>query len=281
MANILTAIVNIIKNVDNISQRQVQPGNNRANNSGDMLEAFIQDSFANSFGLTGQELTQALNEAFSYLGNKSNPPDMILKNSDAIEVKKIKEFTTNELQLNSSSPKDKIYRDSNLICNRAKTCENTEWYCKDLLYVVGIVPDKTIKRLWFVYGDCFCADKEVYDNVRNRVIEGIKNIEGLEFLKTNELAKIGKIDPLSYTILRVRGMWLLRNPNKIFEEYTEYDPKKDLQIFAIMKSSKYCSLPNDDRTILEKLTRIEDLILPDPNNRAQIINCKLITYSTE
>lgn len=279
MANILTAIVNIINNVDNHVQRQVRLGNNRANNAGDMLEAFIQDSFANSYGKRGKELNRALSNTFSYLGNNTNPPDMILKGSDAIEVKKIQNFSSSELQLNSSYPKDKIHSDSTLICKAAKECEEKEWKEKDMLYIVGFVPKKTIKRLWFVYGDCFCADRSVYENVKNKIVEGIKEVSGIELLETNELAKVARIDPLAYTILRVRGMWLLKSPNKAFEEYVEYDNDKDLQIFALLKEDKYNQFSEEDRKELERLANIEDIELPNPNNKALFIQCKLISYT--
>lgn len=281
MANVLTAIVNIINNADNHIQRQIQPGNNRANDAGDMLEAFIQDSFANSYGKEGRELNRLLGETFSYLGNNTNPPDMILKGSDAIEVKKIQSFSTSELQLNSSYPKDKIYSDSTLISKYAKECEEGGWTEKNMLYVVGIVPKDTIKRLWFVYGDCFCADRSVYENVKKRIVEGINNIAGIELVETKELGNVRKIDPLSYTILRIRGMWLLKSPNKAFEKYVEYDNNKDLQIFALIKKDKYDQFPDGDRTELERLASIEDLELPNPNNKASFIQCKLISYTKE
>ena len=89
MTNTLKAIVNI---VDNPSYQLMQKyqGRNRINGIGDALERFIQDSFAATLTETDeQQRLEKLESVFSYLGNQNNPPDLIIKQGDAIEVKKI------------------------------------------------------------------------------------------------------------------------------------------------------------------------------------------------
>ena len=88
-------------------------GNNRANNMGDALEIFVKDIFCNSFSFTDEEALEKYSETFSYLGNASNPPDIIIRGGDAIEVKKIEGFSS--LALNSSYPKQKLYNNSTMI----------------------------------------------------------------------------------------------------------------------------------------------------------------------
>lgn len=68
-----------------------------------------------------------------------------------------------------------------------------------------------------VYGDDYCADRSVYERVRNTISLGVKNIPDIEFTPTNELAKVKKIDPLGITDLRVRGMWSIASPFKVFD----------------------------------------------------------------
>ena len=51
-----------------------------------------------------EERMERLSKEFSYLGNTNNPPDMMLRSGDAIEVKKI-ESSTSALALNSSATK--------------------------------------------------------------------------------------------------------------------------------------------------------------------------------
>lgn len=58
---------------------------------GDALEKYIKDLFANTLLVENDyEKIQKFNETFSYQGNQNNPPDIILKLGDAIEVKKYK-----------------------------------------------------------------------------------------------------------------------------------------------------------------------------------------------
>lgn len=98
--NIINAIINLINNPI-IKLVDGYKGRNRANNVGDALEEYVKDLFANSFDLSESDRLERVSEVFSYLGNNSNPPDIMLKNGDAIEVKKI-ESDGSALALNSS-----------------------------------------------------------------------------------------------------------------------------------------------------------------------------------
>lgn len=85
--NIINAILYLIENpvIELVAEYK---NRNRANQAGDALEEYIKDLFAGSLNCSEQERIKRHNEVFSYLGNNSNPPDMMLKNGDAIEVKK-------------------------------------------------------------------------------------------------------------------------------------------------------------------------------------------------
>ena len=168
--NILKAIYNIVQNPvielsnyysDKISQ-------NRMNSMGDALELYIKDVFSTALDKTTEaDKIAEYNKYFSYLGNKSNPPDLIIRGGDAIEIKKL-EAEGGDIALNSSYPKDKLYADSPMITNACRDCEDG-WKEKDFLYVVGSV-SKTNKdklsSLNFVYGDCYCAKPEIYTRGR-------------------------------------------------------------------------------------------------------------------
>jgi len=93
-----------------------------------------------------------------------------LKNSDAIEVKKIEGFTSG-LALNSSYPKNKLYCDDTRITNECKNCEEETWESKDIIYAVGVSPKdtNTLKALWFVYGDCYAASRDIYKRVSEKI----------------------------------------------------------------------------------------------------------------
>lgn len=103
--NIIDAIINMVNNPVTQPVNYYQ-GRNRANNAGDALEEYIKDLFANSFDLPESERLERISGVFSYLGNNSNPPDAMLLNGDAIEVKKIETDTAALAGNSSSCPKE-------------------------------------------------------------------------------------------------------------------------------------------------------------------------------
>ena len=82
---------------------------------------------------------------------------MILKNGDAIEVKKIQNKNS-AIALNSSYPKHKLCAKDPRITEECKTCE--DWDIKDIIYAVGKTTDHEQKHLWLIYGDCYAASKK-------------------------------------------------------------------------------------------------------------------------
>ncbi len=67
-----------------------------------------------------------------------------------------------------------------------------------------------------MYGDCCAANSDIYENTKNKVIAGINSIEDIELTKTNELGRVKRVDPLGITDLRIRGMWTMHHPKKVF-----------------------------------------------------------------
>jgi hypothetical protein len=278
MSNLLQAIKLIVENPI-IKVKDYYTGRNRANSVGEALENYVKDIFANSFDLSEQDRLQKFNEVFSYLGNQNNPPDIILRNGDAIETKKV-QSPTSALALNSSYPKAKLFADSPMLTQACKNCE--DWSEKDIIYIVGHTNDTDIKYLWFVYGDCFSADKEVYEKIKKTISSGITEIPDVEFTETNELGKVKKVDPLGVTDLRIRGMWHIENPHKIFSYLNKVDATAQFQVLCLMKTEKFNSFPNADKTALQNLAKdnysFEDTQIKNPNNPAQLLDCKLITF---
>ena len=281
MSNIIKAFINIVNNYQtNITN--VTQGNNRANNMGEGLETYIKDIFASTTNMADEQIElEILSRIYSYQGNKNNPPDLILKNSDAIEIKKIESKNT-AIALNSSYPKAKLYSDSSMITSACRDCE--EWDIKDMLYSVGFVPKGTeqLKSLWLVYGDCFCADKQTYERIKDTISNGINTIPNVEFTPTNEFAKIKKVDPLGITDLRIRGMWHIDNPNKTFSYIYTYDDTRDFQLICLMKKEKYESLPSEDKEAIENIENsnavAQDIRIKNPNNPIQLIDSKLLIF---
>ncbi len=279
MSNILKAFINITNDYE-VNIQTLTHGNNRANNMGEGLESYIKNMFAGtSHESNEQKKLQIFEELYSYQGNKNNPPDLMLKNSDAIEIKKL-ESKNSAIALNSSYPKAKLYADSSMITKACKACE--EWSVKDMLYAIGYVKQSNLKSLWLVYGDCFCAEKETYERIKDTISNGINTIADVEFTETKELGKVKKVDPLGITDLRIRGMWHIENPNKIFSYIYEYDESKDFQLICLMTREKYDSFSSEDREAVERLgvdgVEVLDVKVKSPDNPVKLVEAKLLVF---
>ena len=279
MTNILEAIYNISQ-LQDLTVKDVALSNNRATSVGEGLESFIKDAFANTFTESDKKTKlKRYNEIFSYQGSKRTPPDLMLKGGDAIEVKKTETLST-ELQLNSSHPKTKLFSTSSLINKHCKTCEI--WNEKDFIYAIGHIPQgtKIITSVWFVYGSIYAADEEVYLSLKNTLTENIENIEDIDFSPTNEIGRINFVDPLKITNLRIRGMWLLQPPFKVFDYTHKYSQDKKFQSISLIPTEKYNSFPLESKTKIESNSNItiEDIKVQNPNNPVSLVEAKLILF---
>jgi len=286
VSNILRALWNIksfsgndLSNVYVISKSK-KSAINRANSMGEALEYFMKDAFCNTFSeKDAKKKILAYSDNFSYLGNQNNPPDAIIKDGDAIEVKKIDGVKNTDLALNSSYPKSKLYSTSTLITKACRECE-LGWTEKDIVYAVGFIDDEVLKVLTLVYGDCYAASPAVYEGVKDMVSVGITKMD-LEFSQTRELGRINRVDPLGITNLRIRGMWTIQNPLKVFEDVFELNKNEfGFIVVTLMRKEKFNSFPKEDRDKLEKSKEfgIRDVKIRDPDNPAKLLDAKLIAY---
>lgn len=272
--NLLVGLKNLSE-LRNSDLNDVYTGSNRANQMGSALESYVKDLLCGSFDVaTKEEKEDIYNQNFSYTSSQNNPPDLIIRNGDALEIKKI-ETIRSGIQLNSSYPKSKLYADSPMILPSCRSCE--EWDVKDIIYTVGVVNKGKLKVLWFVYGDCYCAKKECYEEVKSPIVEGIRSIPNVELSPTKELGKLKKVDPLGITLLRIRGMWIIDNPIKVFSDIISYDSSK-FNVIAIMQKEKYETFSQTDRDLIEGSSdySIEDKIVVDPSDTSSNIEVKLI-----
>lgn len=280
MSNLLEAIVNII-NHNNFDIIKSYKSLNRINNNGEALENYIKDAFSNCIAEKNENVRMIKHDStLSWGGQQNHPPDMMLIGGDAIEVKKI-ESPNSDIALNSSYPKNKLKSSDPYITDGCKKCET--WDEKDIIYNVGYIKNSQVKYLWFVYGSIYCADNKYYTSIKDIITKGIKGISNVNLSNTKELAKIKKIDPLGITGLRVRGMWTLENPTKVFNYIIEKDITK-FQLVAIIPDEKYNSYDINSVRKIEDLSKrnsqltIKDVNVKNPNNTVKIINCKLIEY---
>ena len=279
--NILKAIINLTQ-TPTYELKEFYSNHNRANSMGDALEEYIKDIFAGTYHITNeQQRLEKISEVFSYLGNNSNPPDAMLRNGDAIEVKKI-ENNNSSLALNSSYPKQKLFSDSTMISCHCRDAE--EWNEKDIIYAVGVVDNNNLMNLSFVYGLDYCASSETYTKIKTKIKDGVEAIPGVEFAETRELGRVNKVDPLGITYLRVRGMWGIENPWTVFRYVYEKDISKKFNFFAIINEEKYADFSQEDRMEFEDFVNKSDLNMTkvkikNPDNPAILNHAYLITYS--
>lgn len=278
MTNILEAIVNIAQNPI-YEIRSHYSNRNRVNNIGEALETFIKDAFTDCIQVKDEtEKIRRYNEEFSWLGNQNHPPDIMIKGGDAIEVKKT-QTANSDLALNSSYPKSTVQASSTMITQTCRTCE--DWIEKDLIYCVGHTTDDSIKSLWMVYGNIYAANHETYKIIKQKITEGINEIPNVELAETNELGRVNRVDPLGITNLRIRGMWQIQNPRRVFN-YLFTTSSNIFELVAVIPTSKYDSFPTAIKNKLETLGNpnlsIQNIQVKNPNNPANLINAKLIVF---
>lgn len=287
--NVLVAIKNLLDYSDNqILDFYSKSSNNRANSMGDALEYFVKDLFCSSLKIGDfNKKDEIYSKYLSYLGNKNNPPDFIIKKSSAVEVKKIENLTFGDIALNSSYPKDYLYSTSTLISSACKNCENEfgGWTKKEMIYAIGNVMRDKLRMLWLIDGLCYCADDDVYKKIKSNMQEGINSIPGVEFAETKELGKVKKIDPLGVTDLRIRGMWSIQHPMKVFNYLTEdYSKDTNLQLYCLILKDTFDKICEDDKNNLlhyiknGKLIK-QDVKIKNPNNPAKFIEAILYKAS--
>lgn len=284
MNNIISAIINL---VENPKTKLIRKGSshNRANNMGEALEEYVKDLFANTVDIEDEQIRNAaISATFSYLGNQNNPPDSMLHGGDAIEVKKI-ESKNSALALNSSYPKAKLFADSPMLSKACRECEN--WTVKDIIYAVGVLnkETQTLDSLAFVYGEDYCANKEIYENIKNTIKTGVESIPNVEFAESKELGHVNRVDPLGITYLRIRGMWGIENPFTVFKYVYTRNPNNKFNFMCIINTDKFNSFDNikDLYELADKNKKltIQDVHIKNPNNPAQLKEAKLITFEIE
>lgn len=284
--NIIDAIITIVQQPSHKLVKYTSSGRNtnRMNVMGDPLEEYVKNMFADTFGVTDPiDRMKSISQTFSYLGNDSTPPDGMLKGGnmgDAIEVKKTNSF--GGIQLNSSHPKSKLLSTSTMITNDCRTCE--DWTERDMIYVMGQVSNDSVKTLCMVYGMDYCANNSVYESLKDKVTNGIRNIPDIRWAdRTEELGRVNMVDPLGITYLRVRGMWFIQHPIRVFDYIYDLDKSKEFNLMVLINEDKISQFNNFEKLVDMIQTypslEIKDVQIKNPNNPAQLRNAKLITYS--
>ena len=278
MKTIIDAIVTLVTR-NNFALLNSHVSNNRVNSMGEALEIYVKNLFADTFDCSEQERLEKWSETFSYAGNSNNPPDFMVKGGDAVEVKKI-ESNDAMLALNSSYPKNTLKSSNALISNACREAEN--WSEKDMLYVVGVVARNNLRHLCMVYGQDYCASDECYERIRQKIKDGVETIDGVEFSHTKELGRVNRVDPLGITYLRVRGMWHIENPWRVFDYVYRRNFQATFNFMCILSLDKWEQLENSIKLIkLQEIytkLKISDVKIKNPDNPCKLRKAKIIHY---
>ena len=135
-----------------------------------------------------------------------------------------------------------------MITQECRNCEN--WNEKDLIYCVGHTTDNSIKSIWMVYGNIYAAKHETYQLIKEKISDGINEIPNVELAETNELGRVNRVDPLGITNLRIRGMWQIQNPRKVFNYL--HKSGDTFELVVIIPTDKYNSFPKKSKNRIRK-----------------------------
>lgn len=251
------------------------------NSTGELFEYYVKDALTGNFYDNEESRKYAYKENFAWLGNQNNPPDAIARGGDAFEIKKLLN-PRNSIALNSSPPKDMLHRDDSRIVNACRNSDGGNWERKDIFYAIGWVESLRVRSIYFVQGSCYAASHEVYEGISSKLSENINEAvlsSGLEAGETEELGRINRVDPLGITSLRVRGMWQIENPSKVFQGVASLDPGKKFQAYAIMKWEKYLQMFDIQRNHPATPTKLSKAKIPEPNNPAEEMEVAVLEAS--
>jgi hypothetical protein len=110
----------------------------------------------------------------------------------------------------------------------------------------------------------------------------MKLTSNISELGTRALGKVKKVDPLGITDLRIRGMWSIQHPFKVYNYINEINEAKDTQnkytIYALIPKSKFAEFYRNDINALRRHSNmgLYNIRVKDPNNPANLVDAILI-----
>lgn len=284
--NVLIALRNILKH-NSTRLTPIFESTGSANKVGDNLEFFVKDMFcwdALQYTYVDQK-EKEYEKVFSWTGDSKHFPDLIIKGGAGVESKKVNNNSYGTIPLNSSYPKDYITRTTQNYPEKSLDKEpNDDWNRKSVIYAIGNLDTKNQENrlisLWLVYGNTIVPNSDFYKKIIESIRTSIKKASsGKKLTDSNELARVTGVDRLGRTNMRVRGMYELKHPAKIFKDYIADIPVIDnkSKIYVVILNSELVNIINDMGNEWENLSKELDqykkngllfekkIELPDPN----------------
>lgn len=254
--NVLIALRNILKH-NSTRLTPIFKSNGSANAVGDNLEYFIKDMFcwdALQYTYADQKETE-YKKLLSWTGDSSHFPDLIIQGGVGVESKKVNDTSYSTIPLNSSYPKDYVTRNTqNYPLDSLYFEPDVDWKSKPIIYAVGNLNTKNMNKkyqlisLWFAYGNTMVPNNDYYKNIIRSIRTSIKSANSnITLKKSKELARAHGVDKLGRTNMRVRGMYELEHPEKIFKEYIEdvEIPLNKSRVYVVMLDSELQNIITD------------------------------------
>lgn len=228
--------------------------------AGEGLELWVKHFLAGTINRSDDDATtNTWNKIFSFHGGVSNPPDVMIRNSLAAEVKKI-ESPRSSLQLNSSWPIRTLYSDDQHITQDCKDAE--DWNEKPFVFIVGRVnpSTKSVQSLSIVDGRCLSDFEAVYIDL---IVKAQEQMLVLGSSQTKEIGKFNSVDALSRTSLRVRPMFSLVNPSVAFSDIFQEETGNKFVLNVLVPETTYDSFSNAERVRIESFNSELNVVRTD------------------
>jgi hypothetical protein len=245
-----------------------RPGVSRA---GEGLELWVKHFLAGTINRPDDNvITSIWDDIFSFHGGTNNPPDVMVRNSIAVEVKKT-ESRSKTLQLNSSWPIRTLSVSDQHITQECR--ESEQWEEKPFLLVVGRVNSsvKRIENISIVDGRCLSDHESVYLDL---IVKAQKLMLELGGNETREIGRFNSVDARNRTSLRVRPMFYLVNPAITFQDFFISNDWDNFTINVLLPESSYEAFETSVRYQFENFNPslcIDRRMIDDPTDSAKQI----------
>jgi hypothetical protein len=227
---------------------------------GKPFEIFAKNMFAGCLGALSSHVDAAWERTFSWRGSANHPPDFMIRGGDALEVK-IQEGV-GQIQLNSSPPKRTLKVTDPRIQDGCRTSE--DWSEKDFVYFIGKANKEFVEALWLIDGSCIADKASTYDMIFDNLALKVSDLGGGS---GNEIGRLNKVDSLRATSLRIRAMWLLDHPARVFQSVLLPPEDGAFVLNALISADKWNSYSNEEVAAVTALSgnglNVQRIEIPD------------------
>jgi len=233
---------------------------------GKPFEIFAKNMFAECLGALSSHVDAAWERTFSWRGSANHPPDFMIRGGDAVEVKI--QDGVGQIQLNSSPPKRTLKVTDPRIQDGCRTCE--DWSEKDFLYFIGKANEEFVEALWLIDGTCIADNANTYDMIFDKLAVTVTDLGGEP---GNEIGRLNNVDPLRATSLRIRAMWLLEHPARVFQSVLLPPEHGAFVLNVLVSADKWDSYSNEEVAAVTALSgsglNVQRIEIPDSGSLGQ------------